>query len=89
MLGMSVTPAAPSGVVTFLFTDIEGSTRRWEADAAAMRTALAAAGCVLYKSRKLWSRQVRSAEGYFHLLELIKRGVDPHGVLARGNLGLG
>ena len=23
----------PSGVVTFLFTDIEGSTRRWEADA--------------------------------------------------------
>ncbi len=37
---MNVT--APSGVVTFLFTDIEGSTRRWEADADAMRTALAA-----------------------------------------------
>jgi predicted ATPase/class 3 adenylate cyclase len=34
--------AAPSGVVTFLFTDIEGSTRRWEADADDMRTALAA-----------------------------------------------
>jgi len=32
----------PSGVVTFLFTDIEGSTRRWEADAAAMRSALLA-----------------------------------------------
>src|ERR1700761_9211932 len=32
----------PSGVVTFLFTDIEGSTRRWEADADAMRVALAA-----------------------------------------------
>ena len=31
---------APSGVVTFLFTDIEGSTRRWEADADAMRPAL-------------------------------------------------
>lgn len=29
---------APSGVVTFVFTDIEGSTRRWEADADAMRT---------------------------------------------------
>jgi class 3 adenylate cyclase len=28
-------------VVTFLFTDIEGSTRRWEADAAAVRAALA------------------------------------------------
>jgi len=34
--------AAPSGVVTFLFTDVEGSTRRWEADAEAMRAALAA-----------------------------------------------
>jgi predicted ATPase len=33
---------APSGVVTFLFTDVEGSTRRWEADADAMRVALAA-----------------------------------------------
>src|SRR3981189_664120 len=32
----------PSGVVTFLFTDIEGSTRRWEADASAMRSALLA-----------------------------------------------
>src|SRR5712675_2030863 len=32
----------PSGMVTFLFTDIEGSTRRWEADAAAMRAALMA-----------------------------------------------
>ena len=34
--------AAPSGVVTFLFTDIEGSTRRWETDADGMRAALAA-----------------------------------------------
>src|SRR6201996_84176 len=33
---------APSGVVTFLFTDVEGSTRRWEADAEGMRVALAA-----------------------------------------------
>ena len=32
-----MTGAAPSGVVTFLFTDVEGSTRRWEADADAMR----------------------------------------------------
>jgi|tagenome__1003787_1003787.scaffolds.fasta_scaffold20955053_2 class 3 adenylate cyclase len=42
-----MTAAAPSGVVTFLFTDIEGSTRRWEADADAMRKALAAHGEVL------------------------------------------
>ena len=33
--------SAPSGTVTFLFTDIEGSTRRWEEDAAAMAPALA------------------------------------------------
>ena len=45
---MSVSAAAaPSGVVTFLFTDIEGSTRRWEADADAMRAALAAHDAVL------------------------------------------
>ncbi len=36
------TPDAPSGVVTFLFTDVEGSTRRWEADPDGMRAALAA-----------------------------------------------
>jgi len=35
-----MTTAAPSGVVTFLFTDVEGSTRRWENDAQAMRAAL-------------------------------------------------
>ena len=40
----------PSGVVTFLFTDIEGSTRRWEADAAAMRAALLAHDEVLRSS---------------------------------------
>jgi class 3 adenylate cyclase len=33
--------AAPSGTVTFLFTDIEGNTARWEAGAEAMSTALA------------------------------------------------
>ncbi len=40
--GDAVTAAAPSGVVTFLFTDVEGSTRRWEADAESMRAALIA-----------------------------------------------
>jgi predicted ATPase len=39
----------PSGVVTFLFTDIEGSTRRWEADADTMREALAAHDEVLHE----------------------------------------
>lgn len=33
-------PELPSGTVTFLFTDIEGSTRLWERDRAAMRAAV-------------------------------------------------
>ena len=37
-------------MVTFLFTDVEGSTRRWEADADAMRIALAAHDEVLRKA---------------------------------------
>src|ERR1700688_3582132 len=48
---MSAPPAAaPSGVVTFLFTDVEGSTSRWEADAEGMRVALAAHDEVLRKA---------------------------------------
>jgi predicted ATPase len=42
--------SAPSGVVTFLFTDVEGSTRRWEADAEGMRAALTAHDEVLRKT---------------------------------------
>src|SRR5438552_2547938 len=34
-------PPLPTGTVTFLFTDIEGSTRLWETHHDAMRTALA------------------------------------------------
>jgi predicted ATPase len=37
-------------VVTFLFTDVEGSTRRWEKDADGMRVALAAHDAVLHKA---------------------------------------
>lgn len=42
---MSEQPAPP---VTFLFTDIEGSTRLWEADATAMRQALARHDALLW-----------------------------------------
>ena len=34
------TPSSPTGTVTFLFTDIEGSTRLWESQQAAMQAAL-------------------------------------------------
>jgi class 3 adenylate cyclase len=39
-------------VVTFLFTDIEGSTRRWEADPDAMRVALEAHNEVIREAVK-------------------------------------
>jgi hypothetical protein len=38
--------------VTFLFTDVEGSTRRWEADAQAMRAALVVHDEVLHSAIK-------------------------------------
>ena len=38
---MESSRALPTGVVTFLLTDIEGSTRRWESEPEAMRDALA------------------------------------------------
>ena len=34
-------PELPSGTVTFLFTDIEGSTERWERDRAVMAASVA------------------------------------------------
>src|SRR5580658_3521720 len=37
---MLLAMAGPSGTVTFLFTDIEGSTRLWQDDESAMRSAL-------------------------------------------------
>jgi class 3 adenylate cyclase len=37
---LAVGPGAPSGTVTFLFTDIEGSTRLWQEAPEAMRRAL-------------------------------------------------
>ena len=47
MSGSEARTSTPSGVMTFLFTDIEGSTRRWESDADGMRTALAAHDALL------------------------------------------
>src|SRR5262245_23724159 len=38
---MRVGASVPSGTVTFLFTDVEGSTRLWEAHGEQMRSTLA------------------------------------------------
>jgi predicted ATPase/class 3 adenylate cyclase len=58
-----MTTAVPSGVLTFLFTDIEGSTRRWEADPDAMRVALETHNQVLREAVKAHSGQVFNYTG--------------------------
>ena len=40
----------PSGTVTFLFTDLEGSTRLWEEHPEAMRPALARHDAILHEA---------------------------------------
>ena len=47
----------PTGTVTFLFTDIEGSTRLWERDAEAMRLALA-------RHDEILTRAIETNEGF-------------------------
>lgn len=44
---MSATTTIPTGTVTFLFTDIEGSTKRWEAHSDTMSPALARHDAIL------------------------------------------
>src|SRR5918912_457518 len=47
--GLEVRPMSslPTGTVTFLFTDIEGSTKRWEANPATMQAAFARQEAIL------------------------------------------
>ena len=44
----------PTGTVTFLFTDIEGSTRMWERSPQAMQAALARHDEILKRHRGAW-----------------------------------
>jgi class 3 adenylate cyclase len=56
--------AAPSGVVTFLFTDVKGSAHRWEADADAMRAALFAHDEVLRNAIEKLKSLLRGDRGH-------------------------
>ncbi|HEY2331454.1 MAG TPA: hypothetical protein VGH94_06010, partial [Acidimicrobiales bacterium] len=56
----------PSGTVTFLFTDLEGSTRRWEEQPAAMALALARHDAILETSIEAHGGAVLSRMGDRH-----------------------
>ena len=61
MAGQGV--GAPSGTLTFLFTDVEGSTRLWAADAEAMSEALRVHDAVLRETIASYSGHVFSTAG--------------------------
>ncbi len=50
---LTAVPNAPSGLVTFFFSDIEGSTRLWERDAEAMQSALVSHDSILKEAFEL------------------------------------
>ena len=68
----------PSGTVTFLFTDLEGSTRLWEEQPEAMTAALARHDAIL-----------RGAIGSHHGRVVKTTGDGFHGVFARPDEALG
>ena len=53
----------PSGTVTFLFTDVEGSTRLWEDDPGGMRRALERHDAIVRSAADRWGGYVFSTAG--------------------------
>src|SRR5579859_8166156 len=60
---MDAARALPTGVVTFLLTDIEGSTRLWESEPFAMRTALERHDAVIANCVRLQYGHVVKSKG--------------------------
>ncbi len=50
-------PELPSGTVTFLFTDIEGSTAHWERQPQAMRAAVARHDALIRHAVRMLTRR--------------------------------
>ena len=64
---------------------------QWEAATVAVKhcaQALVEAGCVPYKSGKVWAEQVSGFTAYSSLLKGLKNELDPNGILSPGDLGL-
>jgi hypothetical protein len=74
------------GVVAFY-----DEQEQWEAMQSALAVCaqeLLQAGCVPYKSGKIWAKQLRALGSHHDLLIHIKAALDPKQILSPGNLGL-
>jgi hypothetical protein len=71
------------------FYDEESQWPQAEAAAQAAAATLVAAGCVPYKTGKIWAGELSGFTAYHTVLNELKRGFDPSGILSPGNLGLG
>jgi class 3 adenylate cyclase len=69
--------AVPSGTVTFLFTDIEGSTRLWDSATTAMRTALARHDVIVREAIEAHGGHVfaTGGDGFAAVFERAARGL--------------
>ena len=71
----------PSGIVTFLFTDIEGSTRLWERDAdvmwARIDSGLGEAAARSITRRYVWALPQVNRDGYTRLAPPPEQAMDP------------
>ncbi len=70
------------------FYDEASQWAQAEEAVAALAPRLLAAGCIPYKSGKVWADSVRGFTPYHAVLGEVKQALDPRGVLAPGNLGL-
>ena len=74
------------GIMAFYDEATQWPAVQWAMQACS--TALVAAGCIPYKSGKMWAHEVRRMDAYHATLRAIKGALDPSGILSPGNLGL-
>jgi class 3 adenylate cyclase len=84
----SVEGGLPTGTVTFLFTDLEGSTRLWDQNPDAMRDALARHDDILREAVEKHGGQVvkTTGDGLFAVFTVAQEGISA-AVAAQRDLG--